>query len=239
MYTERKAGKLLSLIFLATTYFGMFLSGGRKYIVVPILFLYIMMMNKTDKKGRAHLIRNTLIVILVAVAVFLLIMKVPYFYEHIGNRFEDFFGLFDETKSADGSTLLRTKMAKAGMEKWIENPLFGYGFDSFKYYNASSVTGHLYYSHNNFVELLYNQGVIGFIAYYAFYVYLVVKAMKIRPRSLYKGFVIGTVISLLLFEFFGITYSVTPIQFLLFFCFYCLNRGLKENPAKQKTKVER
>ena len=215
--------KLIWGIAISITYIGMFLSGGRKFIVAPIIFAYILLIVKRDKRGKKHIIWYTVLVAAILIALYQLIMKVPVFYDSIGYRFDGFFALFDDSKTADGSTLLRQAMIEAGWAKWPETPLFGHGFDSFKYYNAASVTGNLYYSHNNFIELLYNQGLVGFAAYYSFYVYLIAKALKSKANLLYKGLILGTIISCLLFEYFAVTYTATPIQLMLFICSCALN----------------
>lgn len=220
--TRKSSCKLFALAAIVVIYIGMFLSGGRKYIVVPIIFAYILLLNNKDQKGRKHIIKNTLLIIAVVLLVYQVIMKVPFFYESIGQRFEGAFALFDDSYSMDGSTRVRKKMIEAALERWPESPLWGFGFDSFKYYNRNEVSGHFYYSHNNFTELLYNQGIIGFAGYYGFYVWLLRSTMKKGVSSLNRGFVVGAVLSLLAFEYFGITYSVTPAQFLLFFCYYRL-----------------
>lgn len=217
--SNNKITKIFSFISVIVIYFGMFLSGGRKYVIVPIIFLYVLLMYKTDKKGKKHLIFNTFLVVAIFVLLYQLIMKVPFLYDNIGYRFDSFLGLFDDSKDVDGSTEIRMKMIEAALKKWPEKPLLGHGFDSFKFYNASSVTGHEYYSHNNFVELLYNQGIVGFVLYYLMYAYLVVKASKFKSNTNYKGFIFATIVSLLLFDFFEVTYSITPVQFILFFSF--------------------
>lgn len=224
-----KSVKIFAIISLIIIYIGMFLSGGRKYIIVPIIFMYFLLINKSSTSSRKHIIKNTVIIAGILMLLYWLITNVPEFYNIIGRRFEGFFALFNESEQADDSTLLRKEMIEAGWKKWQESPLWGFGFDSFKYYNAAEVTGHMYYSHNNFIELLYNQGLIGFIAYYAFYAYLFIKALKIKKNSNRKGFALGVVFSLLLFEYFGIAYSVTPIQLMLFFAFYSLNFEIKES----------
>jgi O-antigen ligase len=226
MSSDKKGVKFISFIALLVIYLGMFLSGGRKYVIMPLIFLYILMMHKGSKKGRLKIIGSTFIIAIAALVVYFLIMKVPFFYNVIGVRFEGFFEfLGDNRGKADSSTLLRYQMIDAAWEKWLERPLFGYGFDSFKYYNEQFVTGHRYYSHNNFLELLYNQGIVGFAIYYSFYVYLVIKAWRLKNNFLYRGFIIGAVAAWLLFEYYGITYSTTPTQIMLFFCFNLINQS--------------
>jgi hypothetical protein len=49
---------------------------------------------------------------------------------------------------------------------------------------------------------------------------LAVSCLKRKHRNFpYKGFVIGLIVSWLVFEYFGVTYSSTPTQFALFFAF--------------------
>lgn len=205
------------LFLVAIIYLGMLLSGGRKYIVVPIIFAYILWLYKTDNRGRRHIAGKTAIILMLAAILYLIIMKIPFFYDIIGHRFEGVFAMVDDSYQMDNSTFLRKQMTAAAFSKWLESPLWGYGFDSFKYYNVTSVTGEMYYSHNNFAELLYNQGLIGFLAYYGFYAYLLY-AQRQQKNSLYKGFTIGAIVSLLFFEYYGITYSTTPTQILLCIC---------------------
>lgn len=228
--SDNKKTKILSFVAVLIIYYGLFLSGGRKFIVVPIIFAYILSLYKTDKNGRKNIIKSTLIIAAIIIAVYLLIMKVPYFYDMIGYRFDGFFALFDDSADVDGSTQIRMKMIEAAWAKWKESPLWGYGFDSFKYYNKEYVTGHQYYSHNNFTELLYNQGLIGFLGYYSFYAFLIYKALKTKTTSIYKGFALAIVVSLLAFEYFGVTYSITPAQILLFFGCYCIEYVSKIEP---------
>ena len=228
--------KVLYIIMLIAIYIGLFLSGGRKYIVVPVVFLYFLLLKRTDKKGRHFIIRNTIIVAVIFVILYKLIMEVPEIYERIGYRFEGFFGLFNDEYEVDSSTGKRVEMIQAAWKQWKSKPLFGYGFDSFKYYNAREVTGHFYYSHNNYVELLYNQGLVGLVGYYSFYAALFVKAMKEKRNTLVAGFAIATVISLLFFDYWGIAYSVTPIQIMLFLAYKKLQLSKAETAnTDQKT----
>ena len=229
--SNSKRTKIVSVILLMLIYCGMFFSGGRKYIVLPIVFLYVLLAHKVDASGRSHFIRSTLIVVIVVLFVYWLI-NTPFFFNTIGSRFESFFNLFQEDASADGSTLIRKEMIILGWKKWLKSPIWGYGFDSFKYYNES-VTGHSYYSHNNFVELLYNQGLIGFCAYYSIYVYLFIKALKMNRRSLSRGFIFAILITMLAFDIVEVTYSITPTQFMLFFAFYHLQAGCHEMDGKK------
>lgn len=224
----KKATLIASVII---NYYGMFLSGGRKYIVVPIVFLYVLLILKRDKQGRLHFIRSTLVVAGIIVAVYLLIMKVPTFYEIIGTRMESLFSLMEgDYKSADSSSIIRKRMIEIGLEKWKESPVWGYGFDSFKYYNRE-VTGHFYYSHNNFVELFYDLGVIGFVAYYWLYFKHFVVAYKNNGAfsNANRAFVIAMVLSMLIYEYGAINYTATGTIIM----FYIAELMLRENEQSE------
>ena len=235
--TDKKNLKLLMMLSLIVIYLGMFLSGGRKFVVIPIVFAFVLMLFKVDKNGRRHIIKSVLIIACILLGIYLLMMKVPFFYESIGYRFDGFFALFGESGDVDGSTRVRFEMIEAGFKGWLDSPIWGHGFDSFKFYNEAEVTGNFYYSHNNYIELLFNQGIIGFFAYYGFYIYLLFAAFRTRKKLIYKGFVIGVILAFFIFEYFGVTYSITSIQTMLFYCAFCLkcaDNSLEQSIAKGK-----
>lgn len=62
---------------------------------------------------------------------------------------------------ADGSASLRLALMVYAAGAWIEAPVFGQGIRAFEKMSPFGV-----YSHNNYLELLYNYGVTGFAAFY-------------------------------------------------------------------------
>ena len=209
--------KCILFIVLVLGYYGMFLTGGRKYIVIPVVFLYILFLFKQDRAGRQHFIKYTFIIVAVAVSIYFLIMKIPMFYDIIGVRMEGLLAFVTgDVSSADSSSIIRGRMIQIGLDKWMQSPIWGYGFDSFKYYNQI-VTGRFYYSHNNFVELLYNEGIIGFVLYYWYYIRVIMIAWKrkaVIPQKT-RAFVISAVLSMLVYEYGAINYTSTSTMILL------------------------
>lgn len=225
VYSENKIiHKMVLTLCLVASYYGMFLSGGRKFIIIPAIFLYILLIFKRDSHGRKHLVKYTGVVIAIVIAVYYLIMNVPAFYAVIGERMESLFSFIRTGHSISGkSAEIRATMIEIGFNKWMDSPIWGYGFDSFKYYNRL-MTGHFYYSHNNYIELLYNLGIIGFAIYYWFYWKLFYVAWK--GKNSYtpeiRAFVIGIVFSMLVFEYGAVNYTVTSTQIMLFFAYTLL-----------------
>lgn len=223
--------KIISTLCLIANYYGMFMSGGRKYIVVPIIFLYIMLIFKQDKVGRTHFIKYTVIVVTIVLSMIWLMMNVPIFYEILGSRFEDLLSfLNDDVQSADASTIVRNKMIEGGLREWTATPIFGHGFDSFKVYNAV-LTGYTVYSHNNFVEMLYNGGLVGFVLYYGFYALILIKSLKntkkLSPEA--RAFGVAAVVSLLFYEIGAVTYISFHCMQLLVFAEVCLKKFSDNN----------
>lgn len=220
IYFSDSIWKKVILVFcIGLSYYSMFLSGGRKFVIVPIVFLYILLFFKADKKGRRHIIRYTLIIIAVIIILYQLIMKVPAFYQVIGSRMEGLFNTFLGVGDAEASAESRGTMIEIGLKKWLSSPIWGYGFDSFKYYNLA-MTGGFYYAHNNFVEILYDLGIVGFILYYYFYFKILKKSLVCfdMPANA-RAFSVATIISFLIYEFGAVNYSSTPAMIMLFLAY--------------------
>ena len=226
--------KCILFIVLVLGYYGMFLTGGRKYIVIPVVFLYILFLFKQDRAGRQHFIKYTFIIVAVAVSIYFLIMKIPMFYDIIGVRMEGLLAFVTgDVSSADSSSIIRGRMIQIGLDKWMQSPIWGYGFDSFKYYNQI-VTGRFYYSHNNFVELLYNEGIIGFVLYDWYYIRVIMIAWKrkaVIPQKT-RAFVISAVLSMLVYEYGAINYTSTSTMILL--CLISIMLGINDNSENIK-----
>ena len=77
----------------------------------------------------------------------------------------------------EGSVGERSHMIQTAFELWQSKPILGWGVDAFK-----SVGGFGVYSHNNFLEILSNNGLLGFSFFYAAYGLLVVRIIKIRKH---------------------------------------------------------
>lgn len=79
----------------------------------------------------------------------------------------------------------RAQMLDFALEEWPHKPFFGYGTNQFSvYYQAVSARGLLSYSHSNYLELLFNNGIVGFVLYYIFFVIVALKYWKLYQRKL-------------------------------------------------------
>ena len=144
-----------------------------------------------------------------------LIMKVPVFYQTIGYRMESYILGIQGIEEQGASAAIREKMRNMAITKWWNKPLFGYGFDSFKHYNIT-VTGHKFYSHCNYTELLYNGGIFYFLSYYWIYWSLYKKALLNKYGQLkYRAFAAGVMVCFLIFDYGCVSYSMAFVQIMV------------------------
>ena len=136
-------------------------SGSRKALLmlcVGILFLVY-------KKYGVKKLYKVVIITTLLIALFLMVIKLPMF-ELINTRVEMAMETLEGDGSGDASANTRFQMILDGWDVFKERLLIGYGAD-----NYALVTGYGTYSHNNFIEILVDFGLIGFILYYLSYVF--------------------------------------------------------------------
>lgn len=78
----------------------------------------------------------------------------------------------------DASLNLREAMLSDAYRLWKEKPLTGWGLAQFRY-----IGGHDMYSHNNYLELLVDGGILGFVLYYLFYLIALLRLIRILRHA--------------------------------------------------------
>ena len=153
-------GAVLALVLL-------YFTASRKALLIAVFGIALYYYFKHPNKR----FRNLLIILFGIYMLFQLVMNVPELYEAIGWRIEGMLSLVTGQGAADSSALLRAQYIKVGLDAFKESPIIGYGIDNYRYINLRE-TGHLTYSHNNFVDILVGVGGIGFLIYYFYYIKL-------------------------------------------------------------------
>lgn len=221
-----RRGFILALI-PVTTYVIM-ASGSRKS-AVAMAFLLIGWAGFAigAKKGLRDYFKR----LVVAGTILLIVVQaLPFIMEHtpVGRRFESFFAQGQGSVIYAAEENLRYWMYVDGLRIFLQNPIFGVGLNNFQ---VHFYTGQ--YSHSDYIEPLATTGLIGFVLYQAFYVCLLVRAVKlIRSESdvqrLYrlKMTILG-VLTIILIGFGAPHYTNQPI-FLLLTAFSAFTWGLQE-----------
>jgi O-antigen ligase len=191
------------------------LTGGRKYFLLPFIFLSLLLILKNWQKNIMTSLVFLILLMSITLAVFWAVMNIPALYSMIGIRFEGLLNfLTGDIAGSDDSTIVRYLMIENGWH-WFQNqPILGYGLNNFSFLFSQVLYD--VYAHNNYIELMVDLGILGVIVYYAFYVYIIAKLIKIRNDVTgVRNFFIAFMVVLLLFEIGAVTYQFTPIQIFL------------------------
>lgn len=137
-----------------------FLSGSKKQFFFIIIALLVFVLYKA--KDFTSLIKYFMLFLLTFVIFLILIFNIDILYSSIGSRLESFFAFFIENNESDLSTINRFLFLKEAWLVFASNPLFGIGIDGFRFVNSIENV----WAENNFLELLADTGIIGFILYY-------------------------------------------------------------------------
>lgn len=209
--------KLLWLASFGVQMYSLALSGGRKYLIIPFILLYIILLLKKDKQGRKHIIKYTVLIFLLLSVLMWLLFSIPAIYYSVGHRFVSFLNFFTGSGYVDRSTISRNEMIAVGLETWKQNPLIGIGINNFMGVYGK-LTGHYVYAHNNYVEMLADLGIVGFLFYYSYYVWILCRLLRMKDDgSGFRNFFIAFMISQFIFEIGAITYNLHLSQIFLAF----------------------
>lgn len=158
---QNSASKLFKLILAITAFLFIyqiiFFTGSRKGILslVWMMTIYLFISHAFQSKSSlSKLILKGLFLIIILTALWWAVAQSP-FYDRM---------LRLQTDILEGT---RTDMARLGLDLWRERPLFGQGANQFRviYFRPT-------YSHNNYIELLANNGLIGLFTFYSFFILL-------------------------------------------------------------------
>ncbi len=183
-------------ILLATVVVLMTVSRTAMVIAALMLLLFLVQAIAQPKQRRALGIAALLVgaVLVLAVDPHLVWQKVHFAIERIGYIFDTLSGYGDVEYSAEE----RLELAEGALQLFAASPFIGNGVDAVR-----SVLG--VYAHNNFVELLADGGVVGFVLYYAIFFVLGYKMVHIHDRWL-RIYGLFFLLLMLLYDLGGVFY---------------------------------
>ena len=214
---------LIILIFISITL--VIATASKKGLILIVLYF---LSKLYFKKGSSLFTKKSLVVC----SLLLLIMNfVPseFISQLSDNTLTRLNSFFDQTNSNltgglnSGSTSERIYFIEKGINGFFESPLFGHGFKSFQ-------AKFSLYSHNNYIELLYSFGLIGFFLYYSIYFKLYKMALKVDANT--KVLLLFSLLCFCFIDIAAVTYSTKIIQYficVLFVVFEIQQHKFKSN----------
>lgn len=227
--------KLLYIAAFLVQEYAIALSGGRKFFVLPVILLSGVLMMKTNRQGRRHIIRNALIAAGIIAVAFWAIFEVEELYDTIGHRMEGLLNVFTEEGEVDASTISRERLIDEGIRLWLESPLIGHGINAFLEINNYTYM----YAHNNYVELLSDLGLLGCVAYYLFYAVMLHKLLGLKSADGKKWFWLFALLCMLAFDYGAVSYNLYPTQWMLMLSAVYLVLPQEEQTKQKENSKER
>lgn len=221
-FEGRLLGRSLCLLLVAVDLTIVVLSASRKAIMMVVLAFAIYMLLKSRGDGVKATTRLAAVLFVVLVC-FFAVMNIPFLYDMVGYRIETMISGFLGEGNIDASTSTRMTLIEHGIEFFWMSPAIGHGGANFSaldaaYYSANSG----YYAHNNFIEILTDYGLIGFMLYYWMYALMIVASLKnIKRLSSFQLIVLALLLVLLVMEYGFVSYYERFFQVFLAFA-YCV-----------------
>ncbi len=105
------------------------------------------------------------------VMILIIMFAFPFLMEYLSTNFEQAFNRYGEIhdENLDNG---RFDLWKAALEKWLDNPIWGYGVAA-----GPRVLGRP--SHNTYIEVLLNTGIVGMIFYFSFMGQMIKKVRRL------------------------------------------------------------
>lgn len=174
-------------------------SASRKAVLVlPLAFVFCLVMKNGIRRGYKSLLAVALMIPVVGILMQWDVFALAF------NRLLSMLNLVKGEK-VDLSTQIRQEMITYGIKWYWKRPILGYGLDCYKAL-AINVFGTLSYAHNNYVELLVDVGVVGFVAYYGIYAGLIVKLVRLHKHHFQRNFYLLILLIMLFNDIGSVTY---------------------------------
>ena len=157
-FLYKRRFKLFHVAVMASSFVLAMSSGSRKALLMMCVGILIMVVKKY---GWKKLYKLVIVATLIIVA-FTAVMKLPIF-ETVVKRMEGINNLI-KGDGGDASAKARMEMIVDGWNVFKDRIVIGFGANNYK-----NVTRFKTYSHNNFIEVLVDFGLVGFALYYLIY----------------------------------------------------------------------
>lgn len=199
------------------------LMGSRQGFIVAIGSCILLLLLKNWKGGLNQ--KNIIGIVLLMIVVLVLcwaILNNEILYNTIGYRLR-------RVGDTNESDLGRIEMIVKGFELFLEKPILGYGSNTF-YYSSNHMGG---YAHNNFVELLADTGIVGFVTFHWAYILMFCRIHLIKDR-LIKSMAWSCILISLFFEMIIVTFPLFHYQFLLWVAYVLIYKRQNSEMADRK-----
>lgn len=168
-----RAVVLPTVVSITALYGIVFLTGSRKGMLTGVGAVCVLALHLVLQQPIRRRLTVAVLVLVLFVGLGAALYSAPQF-----SRVTDLAGALQGRSVYDSGLLNRTQMLQDAWRLWLERPFTGWGFDRFR-----EVSGWNTYSHNNYVELLANQGLFGLLLFLLIHVSAAIALLQALLRS--------------------------------------------------------
>lgn len=129
-----------------------------------------------------------------------------------------------DAANIDHSMHGRAVLRELAWDTFMKYPILGIGYYNFQFTNSYGL-----YAHNNYLEILANLGIVGFVTYYSMYFRVLFECIKNNKRGLLYKFIIVFVGLLIVMEYAQVTFfrlfALVPLIAVLLWKDYSYKKG--------------
>ena len=183
-WVRRKKRYLLYLIPLLFTCFS---TGSRTSLITLIIGVIIAtyFCNEDGGKKLKALLKTLFYASLIIFGGYLLLKNVEVFHRMF-ERFDGLWQVFmgnEANTEGFGENGVRNMMIREGLKEFLGSPIWGIGYENGSYLLGYLLNQETYSLHNNFVDILCGEGLIGFSLFYGIYVSLLIKLFRRQKQG--------------------------------------------------------
>ncbi len=199
---KNKIYRLLNIVNIVISMYLILLTVSKKGLLIAAMFIILQIF--FSLKSVTFLRKSLLILLFAPILIYFSTFIFDYsvlieIIDNIVMRMDIFWNyIFENVQSKENSTEERIHFIYMGLQIFSENIFLGNGIRSFNYLFGS-------YSHNNYIELLANVGLLGFISYYSMYMVLFYRTFQIKIKK-YRILFIILFFSFLIIDMTIVTY---------------------------------
>ena len=166
---------------------------------------------KEETRSRKKIVKIIIGIIIIFITVHLFDNSA--LFKSLNNRFDE----FQNTESQD---TLREKYLEYGYQSFLEHPILGLGSGN-SHIITLAAAGKKTYLHNNYMEMLVNLGIVGFLIYYFIYAYLIKSLISTGVDDIETKIMLIILVGQLISDF-GVTSYSYKFTYLVFGLAYAL-----------------
>lgn len=217
--------KILAFLSIVLVVFSC-LSGSKKAVFIALFAIVTIIISRS--RNPLKIFRNIIVATVLVLLACYAVLNIDVLYDSVGYRIESMMGFLSHSGVIDKSTETRSELISLSFDVFKSHPILGVGLDGFRHTNPYTM-----YAHNNYMEILSDLGLIGFVIYYSLFFGLIKRTLRerFRKHNYNQNIVIIALGAILLMDIASVSYSLEPIHITiaLVYSYYCITKTPNAN----------